>query len=45
MHAIVRLLFQEALPHELPGDVAVVVGELVQVILVLPGARDVAGKR
>lgn len=45
MRVIVRLLFLKVLSHELRGDVRVVAGELVQEILVLLGARDVAGKR
>lgn len=44
-YAIVWLLLLKVLRHKLPGDVAIVVGELVQVVLVLLGARDVAGKR
>lgn len=44
-YAIVWLLLLKVLRHELPGDVTVVVGELVQVVLVLLGARDVAGER
>ena len=33
------------LPHKLPGAAAVVVAELAQPVLVLLGARDVAGKQ
>lgn len=39
------LLFRKVLRHERPGDVTVGVGELVQVVLVLLGAWDIAGKR
>lgn len=45
VNATAGLFFRKIFPHKLPGDVAIVVGELVQVVLVLLGARDVAGKR
>lgn len=41
----VELLLLKVLRHEFLGDVAVVVGELVQPVLVFLGARDTAGKR
>ena len=43
--AIARLLFLKILPHKIPGDVAVAVGELVRPVLVLLDARGIVGKR